>query len=235
MKKCRKCGVDKGADEFHKNRAQCKSCIREYDASRYVKVEFDLSDLEGEIWRPIPDFEGYYLVSNKGRVKSLGRQKESKCLIAALSDRILKPRPAQNKYLRVQLCKNTYYRDYSIHRLVAMAFLPKPLNKNQVNHKDGDKANNVLENVEWCNKSENMRHSFAVLGNRLVQPNGTLSPHYKGEIIAVDENGGVIYRVPYFSKLKEMGFRVNSVNDVLQGRKEKYKGLFWMRATPAFS
>lgn len=109
-----------------------------------------------EEWRAVVGYEGLYEVSSFGRVKSLPkvwlkydgtplRQKE----------RILKERPTRNGYLRVCLRKNGKSTDAYIHRLVCEAFLPNPHSFSDVNHKDENKLNNHIENLEWCSRSFN--------------------------------------------------------------------------------
>lgn len=75
----------------------------------------------------------------------------------------LKPQKTWKGYLRVHLRNNNGPRHKPIHRLVAEAFIPNPDNKPEVNHKDGNKKNNYVGNLEWCTGSENMRHAFDVL------------------------------------------------------------------------
>jgi hypothetical protein len=97
-----------------------------------------------EIFVDIQGFIGMYQVSNFGNIKSF-RRKETI---------ILKPFKDTNGYHRVSLCG----KDYAVHRLVANAFLPKIENKDLVNHKDLNKTNNNIENLEWCNSRENATH-----------------------------------------------------------------------------
>lgn len=104
-----------------------------------------------ENWRDIPGYEGLYQASNKGRVKSLPR--------ATTSGRVMKlftnPR---NGYVYVCLCKNNKPKGYRVHRLVMAAFYGA--SNLQVNHIDGDKRNNCLDNLEYCTQSENMLHAY---------------------------------------------------------------------------
>lgn len=104
-----------------------------------------------EIWKSIKGYESLYEVSNFGRVKSL------------LSNQILKPIDSHG-YKYVHLCNENHIRkNYALHRLVAKAFLINKDNFNQVNHKDGNKANNQLTNLEWCNQQYNNIHKINVL------------------------------------------------------------------------
>lgn len=108
-----------------------------------------------EIYKDIPEFEGYYQVSNLGNVKSLGmyNNRNPKILVQESS----KSKTAT--YKRVKLHKDGEITRFLVHRLVAIAFIENPKNKPQVNHIDNDTTNNVVPNLEWCTGSENMVHS----------------------------------------------------------------------------
>ena len=101
-----------------------------------------------EVWKDISGYEGHYQVSDQGRVKSLKQGKE----------RILKPINDVNGYLRVNLWKNGDKKNYLIHRLVAMTFIPNPQNFTQINHIDEDKSNNNVNNLEWCTAKYNINY-----------------------------------------------------------------------------
>lgn len=126
-----------------------------------------LDDLPNEIWRDIPGYDGLYQVSNCGRVKSFQLGNE----------RILKLRKIVDGYVVVHLCQKRICKNFLVHRLVAEAFLPNPDNKSDVNHKDGDKCNNCLENLEWVTRSENVRHTIKT-GRRKITT-GIDSPRAK--------------------------------------------------------
>jgi hypothetical protein len=120
--------------------------------------------MENEEWRDIKTYEGIYQVSNKGRIRSLDRYgKRTENTIRKLKGRILKPFPVQAGYLSVYLCNEYGKKSFKVHRLVATAFLSNPKQKNEVNHKDGNRQNNEADNLEWVTKSENQLHSFRVL------------------------------------------------------------------------
>lgn len=111
-----------------------------------------------EIWKDINGYEGLYQVSNLGRVKSLDRVDCSGRHRVGVT---LKPGTSHNGYLFVRLSKNSKYSNKRINRLVAEHFIDNPLNKPEVNHCDGNKLNNQVDNLEWSTRSENTLHAFA--------------------------------------------------------------------------
>lgn len=106
-----------------------------------------------EIWKDIKGFEGLYQVSNLGRVKSFWAWRGA-------NQRILNPYTDRGGYLWLSFSKNKKSYFQLIHRLVANAFIPNPKNKRTVNHKNGDKTDNRVENLEWCTQSENNFHAY---------------------------------------------------------------------------
>ena len=98
-----------------------------------------------EIWKDIKSYEGIYQISNYGRVKG--------------KNGIRKTPINSSGYKIVKLCKNGKIKFYSVHKLVANAFIPNPLNLPIINHKDENKQNNFVENLEWCTQKYNSRYS----------------------------------------------------------------------------
>ena len=98
-----------------------------------------------EVWKDVVGYEGLYQVSNQGRVKSLWFGKE----------RILKPGREKKGYLQVCLSKNGKMKHYKVHRLVGQSFIQNPNNLPEINHRDEDKTNNRVENLEWCDRKYN--------------------------------------------------------------------------------
>lgn len=136
-----------------------------------------------EIWKDIEGFEGKYEISNMGRVKSLKENGEFL---------ILKPR-LSNGYVRVYLGKvEIKLKSALIHRLVATAFIDNCKNKPFVNHKNGIKTDNRVENLEWCTKSENTIHAY---NNGLSKPpnKGKFGAAHPVSKIVLDLQTGIFY------------------------------------------
>lgn len=156
-----------------------------------------------EIWKNI---NKEYQVSNIGRVKSLNYHRQN-------NEKILKPIKARNGYLKVYIKGKIY----SIHRLVAEAFILNPENKPQVNHIDGDKTNNKVENLEWCSISENVIHSFK---------KSLRKPTIK-KVICIDT--GVEYDSIKTASDKT-GASYNHIGDCCKGKRETTGGYHWKYA-----
>lgn len=105
-----------------------------------------------ENWLPIAGYEGLYEVSDLGRVRSLVRRNNR------WKPGVLKPRKDRRGYLHVRLYKDGKVKDMSVHRLVAEAFIPNPLNLETVNHKDENKQNNAGSNLEWMSVADNINY-----------------------------------------------------------------------------
>ena len=120
-----------------------------------------------EEWKDIKDFEGIYQISNLGRVKSLqrfvnGRNGGKR----PVQERIMKQGCNHRGYLNAALSKNYTVKYAAIQRLVALAFIPNPENKPQVNHIGGNVKNNIVSNLEWNTASENNKHAYDFLGRK---------------------------------------------------------------------
>lgn len=107
-----------------------------------------------EIWKPIKEYEGLYEVSSFGNVRSIKRN--------TTNGKIMKLQKTKTGYYRVGLCKNNKVKCYSVHRLVAQAFIPNLNNLPQVNHKNECKTNNNVENLEWCTMLYNVRYGTGI-------------------------------------------------------------------------
>ena len=113
-----------------------------------------------EEWRDIAGYEGKYQVSNLGNVRSVDRTFINTCGVTVTrKGTVLKPNPHRDGYLKVTMHKGGRGNVTVIHRCVANAFIPNEKNLPQVNHKDGNKQNNTVENLEWCTAFDNMNHA----------------------------------------------------------------------------
>lgn len=115
---------------------------------------FDLADFKNEEWKDITDYEGSYLVSNYGRIKSLERKIRNRIF----KEKIMKLEKNLDGYLRVDLYQNGKNKHKKVHRLVAREFLNDYNDKLCINHKDENKCNNLINNLEVCNYSYNINY-----------------------------------------------------------------------------
>lgn len=119
-----------------------------------------------EIWKDIKNYDGIFQVSNMGRVRSIGRYCKHGDHVYFRHGKILTLCKRKSGYFKVTLQTDNHRKDLPIHRLVAEAFIPNPNNLNTVNHKDGNKANNTVENLEWLSYSDNTKHAHQTDLNR---------------------------------------------------------------------
>lgn len=114
-----------------------------------------------EVWVDVRDYEGQYQISNFGRVKSLRRKvKNTKYSFREIPEKILKYFISGSGYPTVSLLSSQKKKNFSIHRLVAEAFIPNPEDKPCVNHKNSIRDDNSVSNLEWCTHSENILHGY---------------------------------------------------------------------------
>lgn len=174
-----------------------------------------------EIWKDINGYEGLYQVSNMGRVKSLKYNKSN-------NEKILKAGSSKRGYQLVILCKNAKKQTKTIHRLVACEFIPNPSNYTDVNHKDEDKRNNEISNLEWMSHKDNQNY-----GNR----NKKCSER-QGKLVEIFKDGislGIFKSTRELEKQSEELFGMklfhNVISLVCNGVKLQYKGYIFKYTT----
>lgn len=144
-----------------------------------------------ENWKNIEGYEGLYQVSNFGRIRGLDRVVERKNNNpTTIKGRVKNNQQYVNGYLFVALCKNGIKKPLSVHRLVANSFIPNPDNKPEVNHKDLNKHNNHVDNLEWCSHSENHIHKnkSGIISPCFINNNGENNGRSKlteGDVITI--------------------------------------------------
>ena len=161
-----------------------------------------------EIWKDIREYYDLYQVSNLGRVRSTGKY--------GTKGQIIRPCVGRG-YYKVQLYKNKKSRCIYVHRLVATAFLPNPYRKEQINHIDGNKFNNRLDNLEWATRDENWQHAIDT----------GLVPWKTKKVIQL-KNGVVIneYKNAYQAS-KLSGIKYPNIWYVLNGKYHTAGGFEW--------
>lgn len=233
---CSICKTSKPLTEFRKREINGKmyylyTCNRCISAKRRIRTP-KIQDLPNERWLPIEGFEKLYLISDKGRVKSLARKVKAinSYSYRETNERILKQcKNVQNHYMYVGLKVNGEEIKKTIHVLMATAFIPNPENKPEVNHKNGIRWDNWLDNFEWATTKENADHKFKVLGYKA--PRGENNKMSKGVII-IYPNGSE----QYVKGTGEVGRRLGGlggqmISKVIQGTRNSYKGCKFRYAT----
>ena len=178
--------------------------------------------MKGEIWKDIKDYEGLYQVSNMGRVKSLERTVWNGRGYRIIPEKILKGLDNGYGYLFVILCKEGKDKNCRINRLVAQAFLPNPDNLPIINHKDEDKYNNHMDNLEWCSHSYNNTYNDRAkkAGKKLSKP-----------VFSVDKESGLIM---WWSSAREAerctGINSSNIIKCCKGKMKSCGNHYWFYA-----
>lgn len=174
-----------------------------------------------EEWRDISKLGGSYQVSNLGRVRSLTRRTPNRGGWQTRKGQILKPEKARNGYLRITLWTNGKPKHYLIHRLVAQTFLPNPHNFPQVNHKDENKLNNCISNLEWC--SEKYNKNYGTFKKRVAKAKAK-------PVIQLDLNGKTIKIWSSTKECSKNNFVPSDVAKCCRGERKVHKGFMWRYA-----
>ena len=161
-----------------------------------------------EIWKNIENYEGYQ-ISNFGNVKSLSKKIKCKNGFRTTKEKILKLKKSKQGYLSIQLKNKGNF--FSVHRLVALAFIDNPENKPQVNHINGIKHDNRIDNLEWCNQSENQIHAYV---NKLQIPSLHNRPNGENQGLSKLKNEDVMFILENYKK--GMGIKFSKLFNVSQ-------------------
>ena len=180
-----------------------------------------------EVWKDIPNYEGLYQISNLGNVKSLcfGARNIRKSNIVKL----LHQSPNNLGYHKVQLYKDGKSKMFYVHRLVALSFIPNPDNKPQINHKDGNKDNNTVDNLEWATSKENLNHAITS-GLRTSTPRLGIKAKPR-KINQYDKRGNYVathYGIAETAQLFNVSYK--SLQSCLSGHHKSSGGYVWRYA-----
>lgn len=113
-----------------------------------------------EYFKELKGFEGLYVISNYGTIASNDKIVKNRSGFRKVKGKTLKPKIDKYGYFRIGLTKDGNQKYYFVHRLVAETFIPNINNYPIINHKDGNKKNNYINNLEWCTQSENVKHAY---------------------------------------------------------------------------
>ena len=167
-----------------------------------------------EVFEDVIGYEESYQISDKGRIFTKRRLDGNRIIYG----RELHPQITEDGYLKVGLTKNSETKRFYVHRLVAQHFIENPQNLPQVNHKDGNKFNNEVSNLEWCTKRQNQEHAVR---NSLMQ-HGEARPSAK----LTEKDVLEIYKLKGVLPAKEIaahyGVSKNTINVILRGKKWSY-------------
>lgn len=172
-----------------------------------------------EIWKDIEGYEGLYQVSNLGRVKNLERYVNSRSGKRKSKEKILKQ--SRNRYMYVVLSKNSKRNCFTVHRLVAKAFLPNPNNLPQIDHINTDKTDNRVENLRWVTHSENMKNPITYIYR--------CDNHYKSKPILQLTLDGVVVKQWQSMSEASRTLKISQGNIYLccNGKRHKTGGYMW--------
>lgn len=168
-----------------------------------------------EIWKDIEGYEGIYKASNKGRIKSLQRYNKKGIEIC---EKIMKPCVDRYGYSLVCLYNNTSKRSIRVHRIIALTFIPNPNSYKEINHKDENKNNNSLENLEWCTRRYNLCYGSRKLVNKK-----------RGKVVyQYNKNKELIHKWESIREAEKTGLYTESgIRQCTSGRQQQYKGFIW--------
>ncbi|MDD3172463.1 MAG: NUMOD4 domain-containing protein [Herbinix sp.] len=177
-----------------------------------------------EMWKDIEGFTGYQ-VSNLGNVRSLDRvltlKNHKGTWTQEFKGTLMKQQTDKYGYKRIDFKIDGKHYNLKVHRLVAMAFLPNPENKLTVNHKNGDKCSNSVDNLEWATQSEQNYHAYKT---------GLRKQHKQSKpVLQVDkQTEEVIAEYPSIAEAeRQMNVSSGSIADCLNGRQKTCRGFYW--------
>ena len=182
--------------------------------------------MQKEIWKDIKEYEGLYQISNFGRVKSLKRKVYAgRGRMRWQYEKILSENKTNgNGYKIVSLCKKSQSKNKYIHKLVAETFLNNPNNYKYVNHKDENKENNYVDNLEWCTAQYNITYNNLHIKNGLKNRNNK----YSKKILQLDNNNKIINVFPSISEAsRQLKVSYQAISDCLRGIQQHSAGYKW--------
>lgn len=184
----------------------------------------EIKDLDGEIWKDISEFEGLYMISNYGRVKSIARDLIKETGITShINDRIKKTGTTPDGLENVTLSKNKATKTYTIKVLVARHFVPNPLNHRYINNKDENKLNCRADNLEWCTFMYYIYYGTRNGRKRIW--NAVIQMKLDGSFVAEHESISHAHRT--LTSQGQLGLHISEISRCCNGILEKHGGYKW--------
>lgn len=180
-----------------------------------------------EIWKDVVGWGGLYKVSNLGRVKSIDRKSWNGKIWYERKGKILKGCRDKDGYCIVSLRRKNEHKTFKVHRLVAEAFIPNPDGYPQVNHKDENKINNCIKNLEWCSAKYNI--NYGTRNQRMATTN--LNGKNSQLVNQLTKDGRLLKIWPSMHEAaRSLKINQGNISNCCSGRCKSYAGYIWTRA-----
>lgn len=198
------------------------------NSARWLSLE----DFEGEVWKDIPDYEGWYQVSNMGRIKSLDRQFSLQRIcdhiprILSLKGQIIKASCKYGEYLMCHLKKNGTSKAVKYHRIVCTAFHENTENLPEVNHINEVKTDNRADNLEWCTREYNAKWGTAIERTTAKTRN---HPNTSRPVYQFTKDCVLVKKYPSIKQAsRETGIKETNISSVCKdGKSSSAGGFIW--------
>lgn len=181
-----------------------------------------------EIWKDIPDYDGLYQVSNFGRIAAHRKNVRFGCSgekTRIIPWRILSTFPNKQGYMRINLFKDGKTKQFQVHRLVAMAFIPNPDNLPVINHKDENPHNNHVENLEWCTPKYNANYGTR---NARCSAKNYNNPKVSKPIVQYSEHWEIVNLWPSTKEaIRQLKLNERNLHTALKNPKRFCSGFHW--------
>ena len=171
-----------------------------------------------EEWENIKGYENLYQISNKGRIRSLDKIDS---IGRKVKGRVMKPSKRKDGYLQIMLHKSSKYKMFLIHTLVASAFIDNPNGYKEINHKDENKLNNNVKNLEWCNRTYNINYGSGNIGRAK-----TIRELKSKKVLQLLGNT-IIKEWNSTTEAEKEGYKHQSISRCCNGIRETHKGYRW--------
>ena len=162
-------------------------------------------------WKPIKDFDGYF-INELGEVKSTRAYKGTK-------EKILKSSKNQQGYKTISMIKDGKVYTKTLHRLLAITYIPNPNNYPCINHIDGNILNNSLDNLEWCTYGYNEKEAY-----RLGLKQSRIK---RKKVIQIDKNNNIVATFDSLNSVKKLGYSVGNIGEVCIKHRKRAYGYRW--------